>query len=169
MRVVTELEAESSERNVSLNVITKQILEKHLQWHRFADKMDILPVPSAILRTLSKNLEMDDIFKLVDEIHNLIKKEVMFAKGKYDLRRCVEALEDYMKSSGLKSEHRIEGSLQHFIIQHELGMKWSLLIEQLLKKIFHEFLPAKDLKFQTSDSILVATIALGADFDEHAY
>jgi hypothetical protein len=69
----------------------------------------------------------------------------------------------------MTSDHRIEGSLHHFIVQHELGWKWSLFTEQLLKEIFHEFLPEKNIKCQTTESTVITTIALGEDFSEHDY
>ena len=166
---IDELETEAAEGNVSLNVITKQIIQKHLQWDRYACKIGMRPVPDKILKTVGNCLEADDIHKLVDGMHSIIKDQVMFMKGKYDLKRCIEALDDYMKFSGIKSDHRVEGDLHHFIIQHELGIKWSLFTELLLKQIFHEFFPGKNLKFQTTNSTIIATIALGADFDEHDY
>jgi len=167
--VIEELETEASEGNVSLNVIIKQILEKHLQWDRYACKIGMRPVPDKILKTVGNFLEGDNVHKLVDVMHSLIKDQVMFMKGKYDLKRCIEALDDYMKFSGIKSDHRVEGALHHFIIQHEMGVKWSLFTELLLKQILHEFLPEKNVKCETTESTVIATIALGADFDEHAY
>jgi hypothetical protein len=74
-----------------------------------------------------------------------------------------------MKASGMNSDHRVEGSLHHFVIQHELGFKWSLFTAQLLKEIFHEFLPEQNVKAQTTESTVIVTIALGEDFSEHDY
>ena len=74
-----------------------------------------------------------------------------------------------MRASGMKSDHRIEGSLHHFIIQHDLGSNWSVFTEQLLKEIFHEFLPNSEMKCQTTESTVIATISLGEDFSEHNY
>jgi len=102
-------------------------------------------------------------------IFPIIKDNVMFMKGGYDLRRCIETLEDYMKASGMKSDHRVEGALHHFIIQHDLGKKWSVFTEQLLTQVFHSFLPDQNLKFQTTDTTVILTVALGADFSEHDY
>jgi hypothetical protein len=90
-------------------------------------------------------------------------------KGKYDLKRCIETLEDYMRASGMKSDHRVEGEFHHFIIQHELGMNWSFFTEQLLKEIFNQFLPNKNIKFQTTKNTVITTIELGSDFSEHGY
>ena len=168
-RIVDELETESMQKNISQNVLVKQILEKYLVWDRFADKIGILPVPRKILETLGVELEGSEINEIVDLIKPIIKESVMFMKGKYDLKRAIETLEDYMRASGMKSDHRIEGAIHHFIIQHELGMKWSLFTEQLLREIFHEFLPQQAIKFQTTEKTVISSIALGSDFNEHDY
>ena len=167
--LVKELETESIEKNISQNVLVKQILEKHVQWDRYADKIGMIPVPKNILDELGKEMSGEDIDSIIKVILPLIKESVLFMKGKYDLKRCIETLEDYMKASGMRSDHRIEGQLHHFIIQHELGIKWSLLTEKLFKEIFHEFLPDQNVKCQTTEKTVIATIALGSDFSEHDY
>lgn len=168
-RVVEELETEAMQKNISQNILVRQIMEKYLVWDRFADKLGIIPVPKRILESLGGELEGTDINAIVDVIKPVIKESVMYMKGKYDLKSCIESLEDYMRASGMKSDHRVEGALHHFIIQHELGMNWSLFTELLLKEIFHEFLPDRNLKCQTTDKTIIATIELGSDFSEHDY
>jgi uncharacterized protein YpuA (DUF1002 family) len=168
-KLIAELEKESTQKEVSQNVLVKQILEKYVRWDRYSDKIGMIPVPKDIMQSLGTNLEGQDINMIIDVLKPIIKDNIMFMKGKYDLKRCIETLEDYMRASGMKSDHRIEGELHHFIIQHELGMSWSLFTEQLLKEIFHEFLPEKNMKTDTTESTVIATIALGSDFDEHDY
>lgn len=168
-KVVEELETEAMQKNISHNVLVRQILEKYLVWDRFADKIGIIPVPKKILESLGVELEGSEINEIVDVIKPIIKESVMFMKGKYDLKRAIETLEDYMRASGMNSDHRVEGAIHHFIIQHDLGIKWSLFSEQLLKEIFHEFLPQKMLKCQTTERTVIASIELGSDFSEHEY
>jgi hypothetical protein len=167
--LVDELETEAMEQNISQNVLVRQILEKYIEWYRFSEKIGMIPVPKAILQTLGDGMSGKDIDKIIDVIFPIIKDNVMFMKGGYDLKRCIETLEDYMKASGMKSDHRVEGALHHFIIQHGLGIKWSVFTEQLLTQVFRSFLPDQGLKFQTTDTTVIATIALGADFSEHEY
>ena len=168
-KLVDELETEAMQKNISQNVLVRQILEKYVRWDRFADKIGMIPIPRGILEALGEEMTGEDIDGVIQVIVPLIKESVMFMKGKYDLKRCIETLEDYMRASGVNSDHRIEGALHHFIIQHELGMKWSFFTEQLLKEIFHEFLPNRNLKCQTSEKTVIATIELGSDFSEHDY
>ena len=167
--MIHELESESKNKKISQNVLVKQILEKYIRWDRFSDKIGMIPVLKDLLIQLGDGMDANDINMIVDIIKPVIKNNVMFIKGKYDLKRCIETLDDYMRATGMCSDHRIEGSLHHFIIQHELGMTWSMFVEQLLKEIFHEFLPEKNIKTQTTNTTVITTIALGADFDEHNY
>ena len=169
VRLVEEIETEAMNNNVSHNVMARQILEKYVRWDRFAEKIGIIPVPKKILDTLGIEMSSDDVNEIINVMKPVIKDTVLFIKGKYDLKRCIETLEDYMRASGMKSDHRIEGSMHHFIIQHDLGSNWSIFTEQLLKEIFHEFLPDTELRCQTTESTVIATIALGADFSEHDY
>jgi len=169
VKLVEEIETEAMNKNISHNVMARQILEKYVQWDRFADKIGIIPVPKKILDTLGIEMTSAEINEIINVIKPVIKDTVLFIKGKYDLKRCIETLEDYMRASGMKSDHRIEGEVHHFIIQHELGSNWSIFTEQLLQEIFKEFMPNSKMKCQTTESTVIASIGLGSDFSEHNY
>lgn len=168
-KILQILESESKNKKVSQNVLVNQIFEKYAKWDRFSDKIGLIPVPKDILQQLGDGMDANDINMIVDMIKPIFKDNVMFIKGKYDLKRSIETLEDYIRATGMNSDHRIEGTIHHFIVQHELGMNWSLFVEQLLKEILHEFLPDKNIKTQTSEAMVITTIGLGEDFDEHSY
>jgi len=167
--LVSELETEATMKSISQNVLVKQILEKYVQWDRFSNKIGMIPVPKGILESLGSELDGKDIDEIITLIFPMIKDTVLFIKGGYDLKRCIETLEDYMRASGMNSDHRIEGDMHIFLIQHELRMKWSVFTEQLLTQVFRSFLPDKELKFQTTDSTVILTVQLGSDFNEHDY
>lgn len=169
VKLVEEIEAEAVNHSISHNVMARQILEKYIRWDRFTEKIGIIPVPKKIMDILGAEMNSNDINEIINVIKPVIKDTVLFIKGGYDLKRCIETLEDYMRASGMKSDHRIEGTSHHFVIQHELGSNWSIFTEQLLGEIFHEFLPDTRMKSQTTESTVVATIELGEDFMEHDY
>ena len=168
-KLLDDLETEAREKNISQNVLVKHILMKYVRWERFAQKMGIIPVPQKILESLGGDMSHKDVLKIIDVLFIAIKDSVMLMKGGYDLKRTIETLEDYMRSSGMESDHRIEGELHHFIIQHKMGMQWSIFTELLLRRVFTEFEKENNLTFQTTESTVIATIPLGSDFDEHNY
>ena len=168
-KLVNELETEASMKSISQNVLVKQILERYIQWDRFSDKIGMIPVPKKILIALGDELDGRDIDEIINLMFPMIKDTVMFIKGGYDIKRCIETLEDYVQASGMNSDHRIEGDLHTFLIQHDLGMKWSVFTEQLLTQVFRNFMPDVDLKFQTTENTVILTAPLGSDFNEHDY
>ncbi len=168
-KLVNELETEATQKGISQNVLVRQILDKYVQWDRFSNKLGMIPVPKGILESLGGELDGRDIDEIINIVFPMIKDSVMFVKGGYDLKRCIETLEDYIRASGMNSDHRVEGDVHSFVIQHDLGMKWSVFTEQLLSQVFRSFLPDKGLKFQTTDSTVILSVALGSDFDEHDY
>ena len=168
-KMINELDGEAKQKKISQNVLVRQILEKYLQWGRYSEKIGMIPVPKEILETLGEELDGRDIDEIINVVFPMIRNTVMFIKGGYDLERCIETLEDYMRASGMNSDHRVDGQLHSFIIQHDLGMKWSVFTEQLLTQLFRNFASDKDLKFQTTESTVILKVALGSEFDEHHY
>lgn len=168
-KLLENLETEARQKNISHNVLVKQILQKYVSWERFAEKIGMVPVPQKILQSLGRKLSHQEILEIIDALFITIKDSVMFMKGGYDLKRTIETLEDYMRNSGMESDHRVEGNLHHFVIQHKMGMQWSIFTELLLRRVFAEFEKETGLKFQTTESTVIATISLGSDFDEHDY
>ena len=168
-KLLENLETEARQKNISHNVLVKQILQKYVSWERFSEKIGMVPVPQKILQSLGGRLSHQEILEIIDALFITIKDSVMFMKGGYDLKRTIETLEDYMRNSGMESDHRVEGDLHHFVIQHKMGMQWSIFTELLLRRVFAEFEKETGLKFQTTESTVIATISLGSDFDEHDY
>lgn len=165
--IIEELETEAQQKEISQNVLVKQILEKYVGWERFAKNIGMVPVPKEILVVLGEKMDGEVMNEIIHTMTPMIKDWVMFMKGGYDLKRVIESLEDYMRASGMTSDHRIEGGIHHFIIQHSLGIRWSLFTELFLKQIFHEFLPNLAMKSRTTPNTVIASIALGSDFNEH--
>lgn len=157
--VIDELQAESDNREISLNVLVNQVLKRYSEWDRYENKIGMMPVPKQILTTLiDKSIEIarssgiKDIDKYRNEIikqsaqiaFGLMKDSVLFMKKQYNLWVVLSVLEEYMKVSGIKSDHRIEGSSKHvFVIQHDLGENWSLFTKELLSLIFENLASIK--------------------------
>lgn len=165
LNLIEALSAEAEEKEITLNVLTRQILQKHVEWDRYAAIMGMIQVPQELISFIGAEVKDEVIDRLVDVLHPKFKDWVMFLKGSYDLKHSLETLEEYMNASYLSSDHRIEGSIHHFIIQHNLGIMWSLFLERFLKRIITEFLPDKPIQFKTTDNVLSTTIALGEDFN----
>lgn len=173
--VIDELQGEADNREISLNVLVNQVLKRYSEWDRFENKIGMMPVPKVILSSLidraisvAKSSGIKDIDRYRDEIikqaaqlaFGLMKDSVLFMKRQYNLWVVLAVLEEYMKVSGIKADHKIEGSRKHvFIIQHELGENWSLFTKELLILIFQNLANVK-AEINVTSNTTVAEVVL---------
>lgn len=173
--VIDELQMEADNKEISLNVLVNQILKRYSEWDRYENKIGMMPVPKVILSTLVdrcmmvakssgiKDIECyrDDIIKQAAQTaFGLMKDSVLFMKRQYNLWVVLAVLEEYMKVSGIKADHKTEGSRKHvFIIQHELGENWSLFTKELLKIIFQNLANVR-AEINTTSNTTVAEVVL---------
>ena len=135
----------------------------------------MMPVPKVILSSLidraisvAKSNGIKDIDRYRDDIikqaaqlaFGLMKDSVLFMKRQYNLWVVLAVLEEYMKVSGIKADHKIEASRKHiFIIQHELGENWSFFTKELLTLIFQNLANVK-AEISTTSNTTVAEVVL---------
>jgi hypothetical protein len=174
-KIIDELQAEANNREVSLNVLINQILKRYSEWDRYESKIGMMPVPRVILSNLidkavaiAKSNGIKDIDHYRDEVikeaselaFSLMKDSVLFMKKQYNLWVVLSVLEEYMKVSGIKADHKLEGSRKHvFIIQHELGENWSLFTKELLSLIFEKLANVK-AEINVTPNTTVAEVVL---------
>jgi hypothetical protein len=173
--VIDELQTEADNKEISLNVLVNQVLKRYSEWDRFENKIGMMPVPKVILSSLidkaisiAKTSGIKDVDHYRDEIikqaahlaFGLMKDSVLFMKRQYNLWVVLSVLEEYMKVSGIKADHKIEGSRKHvFIIQHELGENWSLFTKELLELIFQNLANVR-AEINTTANTTVAEVVL---------
>lgn len=159
--VVDNLRREADQKEISLNILVNQVLRRYVKWDTFEPKIGMIPVPKIILSTCFNKAIMiangagmnpgeidshrDEIIRSAAEISfSLIKDSALLMKRTYNLWTVLEILQEYMKVSDMKSDHRIEAGNTHvFMIQHELGENWSLFTRVLLNLIFENLASVK--------------------------
>ncbi|HWP78672.1 MAG TPA: hypothetical protein VNL34_03365 [Candidatus Nitrosotenuis sp.] len=167
--VIADIEYISYKKGISTNAYVRDILIKHARWDVNAEKFGLIPVPRQLLSSLMKETDPEKIEYFMTVICDMFKDWVMGVKGEYGLKQSIESLEDFMRASGIASDHRVVGDLHTYIIKHDMGVGWSLFGQKLLTKIFGTFVPSKPVDFEITPSTLIAKISLGGKFSEHDY
>lgn len=174
---VDNLQREADQKEISLNVLVNQVLRRYVKWDTFEPKIGMMPVPKIILSTcfnkaiLAANesgMNQDEIESHRDEMiksaaeisFSLIKDSALLMKRTYNLWTVLEILQEYMKVSDMKADHRIEAGNNHvFIIQHELGENWSLFTKVLLNLIFENLASVRP-DVNTTPNTIIAKVTL---------
>ena len=177
-KVIDEMQREANQNEISLNVLVNQTLKKYTEWGRYENKIGMMPVPKLMLSSLidraieiaTKNGILNDttidpyrdqiIKEAASTAYNLMKDAVLFMRKDYNLWTVLSVLQEYMKVSGINSDHQIESGRKHvFVIKHELGENWSLFTKELLTQIF-ESLAQVRAEFRTTPNTTTAEVIL---------
>jgi len=174
---IDELQRQADQSQVSLNVLVNQVLRRYINWDSYENRIGMMPVPKAILTsiidkaidTAKKNgIKEETIGPFRDQIikeaaqvaFDIMKDAVLFMKKQYSIWTLLSVLQEYMKVSGINSDHRIESGGKHmFVIQHELGESWSLFTKELLKLIFENLAKVK-AEVSVTPNITIAEVIL---------
>jgi hypothetical protein len=79
--------------------------------------------------------------------------------GEYTLSSALKVIEHKIRISGYRYRREIKGDTQNYIIQHDLGLKWSMYLGALFKAEFEE-VGQKDTEFEILENILVFRIKM---------
>lgn len=167
--VTAALESDSARLGISVNSMSNSILARWARWDRHVQKLGMVAVPKELISLFIPDDNEKDIYGLVDSILPFFQDAVILIKGKYDLKRCIETLEDYMQTTGIVSDHTLEGPVHIFTIRHGMGRSWSVFIKTMLGRLFAEFVPEKKVDYEIHPNIITVRIPLGSDWDEHTY
>ena len=163
------LESDAARLGISVNSATNSVLRRWANWDRHMRSLETVTVPKLMIQMLMSNADEKSIYNLADGIFPFFQEVVILMKGKYDLKRSIETLEDYMRTTDVISDHRIEGPIHIFTIRHGMGVYWSIFIKTMMGRLFTEFAPDSKVECEMQANIISVRVSLGSDWDEHDY
>jgi len=129
-----------------------------VSWDKYEDKIKMFRIPEESLQHILLHLDEARRGETVDIIFNIIRDWTLVSKKKFDIHSCLETLEIYCRMAGVSVEDRVLNGVRSFIIKHNLGQNASILIDELVRKIFWELVRKKiDIEFTKTTVIVKAT------------
>jgi hypothetical protein len=141
---IHQLRRESTKKQVSLNTLVNQILKEHLDWHTYAAQARMFHVPRSFFSRIVDKLTDEELSELA--VTNAKKDFVdigLLLKGEFTLTSFLSILENWSRISSIAYKHEINNDIHDFIIQHDMGRKFSYLIKELYRYILEEMFEKK--------------------------
>jgi hypothetical protein len=148
------LRSEAKQKDISVNTLASQILKEHIQWHAHAAKAGFISVRRGlIVQLLEKYTEEELHFMVEDATRKEVKSFIMLLRNEYNIESALDVLETWIKISGYHYRHELIDTKHSYVIQHNMGTKWSLCLHKIYQSIFQEFGLGKP-HFDINDSSL---------------
>jgi len=134
-----KLEVEGEIKNVTLNALISQILEKHVSWDRFARELGFVFLTRPFLRALLDNVDDKTLTTIaVTTCRGAMRDSILYLRGEFTTETFLEALDLWLAASNIQFRHIKKDNNDIFIVQHDLGRKWSLYFSAVINSLLHE-------------------------------
>jgi hypothetical protein len=156
--IVNKLRTESARNERSLNTSVNQILKRYVQWDMFEPQAGIIPFAKPVVTELLANMSKDGIANLARNVAKTAVQDIMVVmKGKIDLDSFLSWFETLMKKAFIEVNHTEENNdnIHRYIIKHNLGENWALLVRNVLQIVFNDMLGIRIEIVNLSNTALV--------------
>lgn len=153
-KVVDQLRSESQNKEVSLNTLASQILRKHIEWDNNAAKAGLIPFPKSLLRWLFDQLEEDKVRDAARYIaESQIRDIILLLRKQYEFETFIDVIVSWFRVSHFPYTHTVKDSTHTFVIQHDMGKKYSIYFAQLLNSVCEDLASRPEIE-TTANSIV---------------
>lgn len=137
--VKKKLVLESELQGLTLNTLISKILIKHVSWDQFSDEIGMVMTTRPFLRGLLEAVSEETLKKLaVTVCRSAFRDAVVYTTGELTILNLLKVLELWLNSSHISFRHITKGEKDKFIIQHDLGEKWSLYFVTVMSALFND-------------------------------
>ena len=155
-KALNKLKTKAKEERVSLNTLVNQIITGYAEWDLTAISAGWMVVPRPVMKKVFGNLSEDQVRNIGKETFAEIKDIVLFMTNKNDLGGFFSVLRLRAKKSGFQIKELENDAETTFIIQHDLGMNWSVFSKTFYENWLHSI--GKNVEFELTDNTLVINV-----------
>jgi hypothetical protein len=156
--MLENLRRESEHKRLSLNTLATQIFRMHTEYGSMAAKAGMVSFHKSLLIRIMDRLSDDEIIKLSEYIaKNEMKETILLMKKRYTTPAFIDFVESWARVSGFEYRHDISGNTNSFVIQHDMGRRWSVYIASVFKYVFSD-VGAKWADFQSTDNTVTFNV-----------
>jgi len=152
--LLEELKKETELEKTNLNSLVSKILSNHVQWERYERKAGLLPMTKPFVKHAINTMTDKQIINLAQKIEKEAFRDIMiFTKGGHSLSEFVEILRSWLNVAWMQHYIEKKENSYSFIIQHDLGKKWSLYVKTMVSELSHDVL-GQEMEVKTTGSTI---------------
>jgi hypothetical protein len=152
--LLDKLRLEADDRRLSTNSLATQIFSDHIGWHSGAQRAGFIAITSKLVSKLLEKLDDEEIAGMAREFAKNGSKDVMLIlRSDYSMEAMLDVVETWARICGYQFRQLAKDDKDIYVIQHNMGRKWSLLIREVIRQTYEDF-GRPPPEFDTSENIV---------------
>jgi hypothetical protein len=134
------LRRESEINQTSLNTLASQIFRQHNDWHSKAAKAGYVPLPKQLIMRFLDEIPEEQVIRISEDVTKNFYEDIMLLlRNEIDIDSTLDLIETWIRISGFQYKHEInDGDVHSYVIQHDMGRKFSDCISTLYRFVFQK-------------------------------
>jgi hypothetical protein len=138
--LLQKLRDEANKNEVSLNSLVTHIFKQHVDWHTNASKAGFISVRRGLLTKLMEKVDEKDLLEIAEFIaKNEARSFILLLRNEYNITSAIDVFETWIKIVGYPYRHDFHFGRHSFVLNHNMGRKWSIFILTMYQLIFEDF------------------------------
>jgi hypothetical protein len=167
--ILYKLRQEAKQKEISADTLMTQIAKQHTDWYVNASQIGFISVrKSLIIKLLDEIKDDKKIKEIAREVAKGSSDSLLLLKEQSDIpmESALDFIEIWIKEAGYPYIHDISGidqNIHHFVIQQDMGLKWSIYLSEIFRNLFEELLGATEVHFDITDSTVGFALDVGRE------
>jgi len=138
-KILDKLRRHAKKEGTSLNSTISSVLGFGVTWTIPASKACWVPLPKVSLKAIMERLDDTEIEDIAtNQAKNAIRDLIYAMTGKYTVKNLLEIISMRSKAAGFNYQEIEEGEEIHFVMHHDMGIKWSLYFKILYEIVLYD-------------------------------
>ena len=137
--VKDSIENESQVQQISFNAMLNKILKKHVEWERFTQEIGMIYMSKSVFRNILVKINDKDLKILAaTTCRAAMRDAVIYIKKELTITTLLETFDLWLSASHIHFRRVNADDSEKYIIQHDLGEKYSLYLYTAFNAVLSE-------------------------------
>lgn len=130
------LEEESRKNNMTVNSLGRQIISKHVAWHRYAKDLGYICISKDLMKILFTNNNV--LIQTNETGYNTLKNTILMMYGEINISYLLSTFDIWLSASNISFRHTTDFSIEKYVISHSIGENFSSYLDLSLNALLNE-------------------------------
>ena len=137
---ILKLQQLSKTESIGTDMLIDQMLVQYLSQRTASTVYDYIPIRKTLLIRLLKKFTEQEVITLAKSIAKISTKKIIIRlRQEFNVMSSVDVVEALIRLSSHKYKHDVNYGIHQFVIQHNLGKKWSLYLYEIYSSVLRQF------------------------------
>ena len=148
--LIADIHTEAQLNDVPPNVLVHKILERYTRWDSNATKAGFVPITKGLIKELFDKISDKEVVEIAERVERKEFADItLLLRNEFNIESVFDIIEMRARVSGYPFRYEVKGKMHSFVIQHDLGPKWSLYLATRYKAAFED-VGLTNFKFRTA-------------------